>query len=147
MTGLTRGADEACARGRHDPGCSTRAFAAPDRRVIESQSVRLSANFLRPERRSTDGQVILKRTSGRSENRPDLLFCGAPLRNRTVDLLLTMYRSAVLQSQVEQLTCENTSTHWHSQAPGKPTRAPFATQSATHFDLVSDRTDRHRNES
>ena len=38
--------------------------------------MRLSANFLRPERRSTDGQVILKRTSGRSENRPDLLFCG-----------------------------------------------------------------------
>ena len=45
------------------PGCSTRAFAAPDRRVIESQSVRLSANFLRPERRSTDGQVILKAIS------------------------------------------------------------------------------------
>jgi hypothetical protein len=78
---------------RHHPGCSTRAFAAPDRRVIESQSVRLSANFLRSERRSTDGQVILKQTSGRSENRPDLLFCGAPLRNRTVDLLLTMHTS------------------------------------------------------
>ena len=51
---------EAAARDRHDSGCSTTAFAAPDRRVIESQSVRLSANFLRPERRSTDGQVILK---------------------------------------------------------------------------------------
>jgi hypothetical protein len=51
------------ARGRHDPGCSTRAFAAPDRRVIESQSVTLSANSLRSERRSTDGQVILEAIS------------------------------------------------------------------------------------
>jgi hypothetical protein len=46
-----------------------------------------------------------------------------------------MDRSAVPQPQVDQLTCENTSTRWHSQAPDKPTRAPFATQSATHFDL------------
>jgi hypothetical protein len=61
---------------------------------------------------------------------------GAPLRNRTVDLLLTMYRSAVLQSQVDRLTCENTSTHWHSRAPDELTPAPFATQSATHFDLA-----------
>jgi hypothetical protein len=98
--------------------------------------VRLSANFLRPERRSTYGQVILKRTSGQSENRPDLPFCGAPLRNRTVDLLLTMDRCAVLQSQVDRLTCESTSTDWHSQARDEPTRAPFATQSATHFDLA-----------
>jgi hypothetical protein len=89
-TGMTPEARRSLCPRQARPGCSTRAFAAPDRRVIESQPVRLSANFLRPERRSTDGQVILKRTSGRSENRPDLLFCGAPLRNRTVDLLLTM---------------------------------------------------------
>jgi hypothetical protein len=89
-TGMTPEARRSLCPRQARPGCSTRAFAAPDRRVIESQSVRLSANFLRPERRSTDGQVILKRTSGRSENRPDLLFCGAPLRNRTVDLLLTI---------------------------------------------------------
>jgi hypothetical protein len=69
---------------------------------------------------------------------------GAPLRNRTVDLLLTMYCCAVLQPQVEQLTCENTSTHWHSQAPDKPRRAPFATQSATHFDLSGVQADRTR---
>jgi hypothetical protein len=62
-------------------------------------------------------------------------YLGAPLRNRTVDLLLTMYRCAVLPPQVERLNCVNTSTHWHSQAPDKPTRAPFSTQSATHFDL------------
>jgi hypothetical protein len=49
-----------------------------------------------------------------------------------------MYRSAVLQPQVDRLTCENTSTHWHSQAPDKLTRAPFATQSATHFDLANE---------
>ena len=69
---------------------------------------------------------------------------GAPLRNRTVDLLLTMDRCAVLQPKVDRLTCVNTSTHWHSQAPDKPTRAPFATQSATHFDLVSERANRRR---
>lgn len=44
---------------------------------------------------------------------------GAPLRNRTLDLLLTMYRSAVPQLQVGQLTCQNTSggsphRHWTS---------------------------------
>ena len=63
---------------------------------------------------------------------------GAPLRNRTVDLLLTMYHSAVLQPQVDGLTCANTSTRWHSQAPDEHTRAPFATQSATHFDLADE---------
>jgi hypothetical protein len=47
-----------------------------------------------------------------------------------------MDRYAVLQPQVDRLTCANTSTRWHSQAPDEPTRAPFATQSATHFDLV-----------
>ena len=73
------------------------------------------------------------------------LTCGAPLRNRTVDLLLTMDRCAVLPPQVDRLTCENAGTDWHSQAPDEPTRAPFATQSATHFDLSgvqADRTDR-----
>jgi hypothetical protein len=40
--------------------CSISATAASNRRAIESQSVRLSANFLRPERRSDDGQTILK---------------------------------------------------------------------------------------
>jgi hypothetical protein len=34
--------------------------------------------------------VILKAISGKPEDQPDLLPCGAPLRNRTVDLLLTM---------------------------------------------------------
>jgi hypothetical protein len=77
-------------REEHDPGCSTRAFATPDRRVIENQSVRLSANSPRPERRSNDGQLILTATSDQSQEPSDLLLCGAPLRNRTVDLLLTM---------------------------------------------------------
>jgi hypothetical protein len=72
------------------------------------------------------------------------LTCGAPLRNRTVDLLLTMYRSAVPQPQVGQLTCQYTSTGRQSQALDEPARAPFATQSATHFDL-SEQFDRYRN--
>ena len=40
--------------------CSTSVSRTPDPHAIESQSVRLSANFLRPERRSDDGQMILK---------------------------------------------------------------------------------------
>ena len=47
----------------------------------------------------------------------------SPLRNRTVDLLLTMYRSADVQPQAEQLTCRNTSTDRRSQAPGEPSQA------------------------
>ena len=42
------------------PGEFNEGLATTIRRVIQSQSVRLSANFLRPERRSTDGQTILK---------------------------------------------------------------------------------------
>src|SRR6266496_351463 len=45
------------------------------------------------------------------------------LQNRTVDLLLTMYRSADVKPQVEQLTCRNTSTDRHSQAPDEPSRS------------------------
>src|SRR6202035_4771783 len=41
-------------------------------------------------RLSDDGQMILDVDPRRSERCPDLLVCGAPLRNRTVDLLLTM---------------------------------------------------------
>ena len=37
----------------------------------------------------------------------------SPLRNRTVGLLITMYRTAVLQPQVDRLTSANTSTHRH----------------------------------
>ena len=82
--------------------------------------MRLSANFLRPERRSTDGQVILEAISDGSEEPSDLLLCGAPLRNRTVDLLLTMYRCAVPQPQVERLTCRTraqTGTHKRQTSP------------------------------
>jgi hypothetical protein len=45
----------------------------------------------RSERRSDDGQVILETPSAGRKLEPDLLVCGAPLRNRTVDLLLTIY--------------------------------------------------------
>jgi hypothetical protein len=59
-------------------------------------------------------------------------------------LLLTMDRCAVLQPQVGRLTCGNTSIDQHSQALDGLSRAPFATQSDTHFDLVSAGTDHHR---
>ena len=50
-----------------------------------------SASDGRPERRSDDGQMILTAApAGRKPGR-DLLVCGAPLRNRTVDLLLTIW--------------------------------------------------------
>ena len=52
--------------------------------------MRLSANSRRPARRSNDGQAILDSLSATQEVGSDLRFCGAPLRNRTVDLLLTI---------------------------------------------------------
>jgi hypothetical protein len=60
---------------------------------------------------------------------------GAPLRNRTVDLLLTMNHRRVQLSQVGQLTRQNMSAHQRSPAPDRPSRAQFATRSATQFDL------------
>jgi hypothetical protein len=84
------------------PGTSRRRDPSPvqqaspprrDRRVIESQSVQLSANFLGPERRSDDGRMILEIARAGQKTGSDLLFCGAPLRNRTVDLLLTIHTS------------------------------------------------------
>ena len=66
------------------------------------------------------------------------LTCGAPLRNRTVDLLITMYACLVPSPQVDGLSCENTSADRRSYAPDRPTRTPSATQSATHFDLSSE---------
>ena len=62
---------------------------------------------------------------------------GAPLRNRTVDLLLTMDRRGVVSPQAEHLTCQNTSTDQQPQALGRLSQAQFATQSATQFDLAS----------
>ena len=56
-----------------------------------------------------------------------------------------MDHCAVLRSLADGQSCGNTSTNQHSQAPDEPIRAPFATQSATHFDLSggqADRTDR-----
>jgi hypothetical protein len=61
------------------------------RRAIGGQPVRLSANSRRPERRSSDGQMILTGAPAGRKPRRDLLVCGAPLRNRTVDLLLTIW--------------------------------------------------------
>jgi hypothetical protein len=51
-------ADPALAAGTLPAG-STSVSAKPGPHAIESQPVRLGANFLRPERRSDDGQTIL----------------------------------------------------------------------------------------
>ena len=59
--------------------------------VIAGRSMRLSAIDGRPERRSDDGQMILRVASAGQNLGLDLPFCGAPLRNRTVDLLLTIW--------------------------------------------------------
>jgi hypothetical protein len=52
-------------RARYQPqarslGCSTSVSTTENPRDTERQSVRLTASFLRPERRSVDGQMILK---------------------------------------------------------------------------------------
>ena len=52
-----------------------------------------SAADRRPERRSDDGQMIFEASSAAREPGSDLGFRGAPLRDRTVDLLLTIHTS------------------------------------------------------
>jgi hypothetical protein len=106
-------------------------------RVIGRQSVRLSASSARPARRPADGRTILDARPAAQEPGPDPRFRGALLRNRTVDLLLTMNHRQVPLPQVVSADQENTSSRQRSQVPIRLSRAPFATQSATHFDLDS----------
>jgi hypothetical protein len=70
--------------------CSTACPDDLDRPAIAEQSVPRSAADPRPERRSDDGQMIFEALPAVRGHGPDLGFRGAPLRNRTVDLLLTM---------------------------------------------------------
>src|ERR1022692_4203112 len=78
--------------GRANPGASRREglwlFNKSLRRVepaCHRESVcAAECQLLRPERRSTDGQMILKVTPDRSEVPPALLLCGPPLGNRPV---------------------------------------------------------------
>ena len=67
--------------------------------------------------------------------RNSLMTCGAPLRNRTVDLLLTINSNGVASLQVRRLTSQNASPDQHQHACGKQSRAQFATRSATQADL------------
>jgi hypothetical protein len=76
------------------PGCSTARPGEPDCPAITDQCVLLGAARHRPERRSDDGQMIFEALSVTQEFGSDLGFRGAPLRNRTVDLLLTIYPRA-----------------------------------------------------
>ena len=43
-----------------------------------------------------------------------------------------------MEPQVGGLNCENASADQHSQVLDRPSRAPFATQSATYFDLADE---------
>ena len=72
------------------PGCSTARPGELDCPAITHQCVPSSTARHRPERRSDDGQMIFEALPAAREPGSDLGFCGAPLRNRTVDLLLTM---------------------------------------------------------
>ena len=74
---------------RSPPVQPTRTSCRP---TCHRRSVReAGANFPRPERRSTDGQMILTVAPAGRTHGLDLLVYGAPLRNRTVDLLLTIW--------------------------------------------------------
>jgi hypothetical protein len=73
--------------------CSTSRPVGLARPVVAGQFMWLSAINGRPDRRSDDGRMILRAARAGQELRLDLLFCGAPLRNRTVDLLLTICNS------------------------------------------------------
>jgi hypothetical protein len=81
--------------------------------VIGSHFVRLSVNSARPARRSSDGQMILNDLPATQKAGPDLRFRGAPLRNRTVDLLLTMNPRQVPSPQVE---CADLAKHERTRA-------------------------------
>jgi hypothetical protein len=63
-----------------------------------------SANAGHLAHRSNDGHVIFEVPSKAPELGPDLLFCGAPLRNRTVDLLLTIDKQCVAVTAAEALS-------------------------------------------
>ena len=56
------------------PACSAHTTRAPPRAVIDSQSVRPSANYHCPERRSNDGQAILEANRRGLQPGPDLDF-------------------------------------------------------------------------
>lgn len=85
--------------------------------VRASQSNTQTASGLGP---STSRPRNTSKSGHRFHARKSVLTCGTSLRDRTVDLLLTMARCSVLPSQVDELTCDNTSTHRHSQAPDQP---------------------------
>jgi len=78
------------ARGLGKTACSTSRPTELACHGIAGRSVPPSTINGRPERRSNDGQMILKVPQPDQEPNSDLRLCGAPLRNRTVDLLLTM---------------------------------------------------------
>ena len=67
------------ATASRSPACSTHTTHEPGRAVIRNQSVRLSANYLCPERRSDDGQTILEGTRTGLKSCPDLQFLALPL--------------------------------------------------------------------
>ena len=70
----------------------------------------------RSQRRSDDGQVILKVLTAGRKPEPDLLVCRAPLRNRTVDLLLTMDNQQVPVTAAEPLNWPDAGSHELTQA-------------------------------
>jgi len=124
--------------------CSTSRPVGLARPVVVGQFMWLSAINGRPERRSDDGRMILRAARADQKLRFDLLFCGAPLRNRTVDLLLTMNHRTVPLPLVQRVTRQDTSTYQHPQAPDGPSRARFAPRSAPQFDLAAIGVDRCR---
>ena len=63
------------------------------------------------------------------------LTCGAPLRNRTVDLLLTMDHPTVPVSAAAALSRQNTSSRERRRAQISPHRLHFAPQNAPRNDL------------
>jgi hypothetical protein len=90
--------------------CSTACLDDLDCPVIADKSVPPSAVDPRSERRSDDGQMIFEALPAVREPGPDLGFRGAPLRNRTVDLLLTMDHQTVPVSTVGGLNGQNASS-------------------------------------
>jgi hypothetical protein len=83
--------------------------------------------------------MIFKALPVAREPEPDRLTCGAPLRNRTVDLLLTMDRQKVAASAVCLLNRLDTGWRWLPLATTSPSLAAFCPPKCPPNDLLMTR--------
>ena len=82
--------------------------------------------------RSATRVAASRHRSTRLSVRKSLMTCGAPLRNRTVDLLLTIDHQEVAQLAARHLSRQNTCCRRQPEAPASPSEHCSAPQTAPH---------------